>query len=143
MLILLLLIGLNPHQGTLEENTVLVQRVDSVEINHVYDNNGRRVLVQLLGRNWHKFDRPRYKSYFFFLPYKEKTGQHYVEFWVLKKDQIQINKSGNLWTFTFFEKGALRQIKAPYMYKTWTQYDREMDERNTFRIQERKGLLRK
>ncbi len=96
--------------------TSLVTRdsVDLVEVNHLYDEQGRLLLDQVIFYDWSTQHR-RYN----------------VRAWKLVKSQSQLptrNRAG-AFVATWHDDRTLRQVVATSMVESWTQFDPELMER--------------
>lgn len=92
----------------LDETTVDVQ-----ETNHFYDENGRHVFDQIIYYDWHG-DESRY----------------HVRAWRLVKtrDQLPVRARGG-YTAVWMDGEALRKVRSMSRRESWTQFDREVSER--------------
>ena len=124
-LVALILLGLLPR------DEIPSERVDLVEVNHYFDENGNPVFDQVIYYEW-----SGQKSRFHVrtwrpletiaqLPtYESTTGEH-VATWQDRHD-------GN----------RLRQVRANAVQETWTQYDPEMQNRRFVPRKARRDLSR-
>ncbi len=103
-------------------------RVDAIELNHVYDSDGRLVLRQFIFWDWHDGDGQfRVVAWRLFnegqpLPWRDLSRGGYVLLW----------RDGQV----------LRWIEADAFHETWTQYDREIEDRQQLSQDRRRGLTR-
>ena len=112
--------------GASPVETHLVDRVDLIEINHLYDLQGRLVINQLIFYQW------------------DSASQRFqVRAWRLLKSDDQLpRKSWNqdqyicLWR----DMNVHRKVYAHNVRETWTTYDPEVMERNLFPIEHRSEL---
>ncbi|MBI1249471.1 hypothetical protein GC197_16725 [bacterium] len=112
--------------GASPVETHLVDRVDLIEINHLYDLQGRLVINQLIFYQW------------------DNASQRFqVRAWRLLKTDDQLpRKSWNkdqyicLWR----DMNVHRKVYADNVRETWTTYDPEVMERNLFPIENRSEL---
>jgi hypothetical protein len=117
--------SLNPHQK------VAVDRVDLIEINHFFDEQGRLVFDQIIFYDWSPSD-----------------SRYNVRDWRLLKTPAQVplrnwrnNDYVAIW-HDFKDRDVLRKVHARMLRETWTQYDPELVERE-FLPQERRRELHK
>lgn len=103
MTTLLLLLTVLPTPG------VACDRVDLVEVNHVYDDNGKHTFSQLIF-----YDRGNVRAWRLL-----KNCNHRPE-----RDP----RSGE-WVTIFHDGGLLREVRAACFRERWTQWDVELDER--------------
>jgi len=107
------------------QEVVAVDIVDLVEINHQYDEQGNLVLDQII---WYDWDRAKKK--------------YEVRAWrLLKRPNQTPIKSGNFWVAVWNDGPILRQVKSRQFRETWTQYDREIRERQSLTPNKRKPLF--
>jgi hypothetical protein len=105
----------------------VVEQVDLVEVNHFYDELGRKVFDQTIFYYWSPDD-----------------GRHMVRAWRLVKSDAQLpqrdwERGGYL---SVWQDGdVLRQIRAAAIRETWTQYDPELVEREWLPKEMRRELL--
>jgi hypothetical protein len=98
----------------------LTDQVDSLEINHVYDDCGRAVFTQAIARQWNPYTaRDEIRAWWQVTTAADEPSAHMV---------------------LRFDHGKLRRIRAARVYVTHTQYDRELAERETLPMSERRGL---
>ena len=121
MTMLLLLLSLLPAPG------VACECVDLVEVNHVYDLQGKPVLVQAVFYDW----RPQQSDY-------------HVKAWRLLKSDDQrptrdFQRGG--WVMLLRDGDTLREVRAVSYCESWTQYDVERVERDRLPQERRAGLL--
>jgi hypothetical protein len=113
--------------AALPQSDVACDHVDLVEVNHVYDLEGKPVLVQAVFYEW----RP-------------SQGEYHVRAWRLLKsdDQRPVRdfRRGD-WRMIFSDGGILREVRATTFRETWTQYDVERHERDRLPQEYRAGLL--
>lgn len=116
-LLLVSLVSLPPRQP-------VPGRVDLVEVNHVYDFAGTRVLCQLVF-----YDCP--------------PGDCHVRAWRLLKEAserpVRDWVRGD-WIVTWHENDGMHQVRAAAFRETWTQYDVERAERDRLPQERRKGI---
>jgi hypothetical protein len=105
---------------------VTADRVDLVELNHFYDEQGRLVFDQLIFYDW-SADDARYQ----------------VRAWRLIKNSAQMpqrNINGKGYLCTWQDGDVLRRVHAVAMRETWTQYDPELTEREFLPKERRRDL---
>lgn len=105
---------------------VAADKVDLLEINHYYDDNGREVFTQAILYDW-----------------CDAECRHQVRAWRLLKDTAarplpDRNRGGY---FVIWADGdTLRRVAAEYTRETWTQHDPELNERSILPRENRKEL---
>ena len=101
-------------------------RVDVIEVNHCYDENGHLVFNQVIF--WDLWD--------------QDSGFHVVA-WRLVKRPAQFPyrdwKRGG-YAAVWHDGELLRRVRAKAMRETWTQYDPELEDRQPVPTQYRRGL---
>ena len=112
--------GLNPTEDVARE------RVDLMEVNHFYDEQGRLVFDQIIFYDW----SPEHSRYM-------------VRAWRMVKNPAQLPERD--WRdggyLTVWQDGeVLRRIRAESMRETWTQYDPELIEREYLPRERRREL---
>jgi hypothetical protein len=118
---LLLATSLIPQSPTVSD------RVDVVELNHVYDADGRRVLSQLIFWEWNT-----------------RLARHQVVAWRLwKRGQPHplCDPQGGEHHLLFHDNQVLRVVHARAYRESWTQYDPEIADRGRLPQNQRRGLL--
>lgn len=117
----LLLLSVVPQPGG-----ALVDRVDLIELNHYYDEQGRHVFDQLIFYDW--------------------SGRHsrfMVRDWRLVKSIRQLPSrdfpSGG-WVAVWQDGDVLRRVWANSYRETLTQYDPELEEREYLHKDDRRKL---
>lgn len=105
--------------------------VDLMEINHFYDEQGRRVLDQLIFYDWNAHD-----------------GRYDVRAWRLIKSPNQLPRRDwrvggyvVLWYDTK-DRRFLRKVRSRLLRETWTHYDPELVEREHLPQERRRDLSR-
>lgn len=120
MFLLLILAALLPTEDVVRE------RVDLIETNHFYDDQGRLVFDQLLFYEWSNED-----------------ARHQLLAWRMVKNSNQIPEYSHgrkVWSATFKDGDVLRRIDAGYTRETITQYDPELSEREHLPKEKRREL---
>jgi hypothetical protein len=107
---------------------VAVDRVDLVEVNHYYDEQGRHVFDQTIFYDWCS-EQGRYNIRDFRL--MRSTGQMPVRDW-----------SGGGYLSMWHDGSVLRKVHATSFRESWTQYDPEVEERKYLKREERRELLK-
>lgn len=113
---------------------VVCDRVDCVEVNHFYGEQGRLIFDQAIFYDWSPADE-RYQ----------------VRDWRLVKNPAQIPTRDwargvdpqdrvPRYTATWLDGEVLRRVEADSYRETWTQYDPELLEREQFPKERRRGL---
>lgn len=109
-----LIFAIVPHDIVLRES------VSSIEVNSFYDDNGSLVFVQNI--------------------FREPEN---VQAWRLVKDQSQLPQrdwSTDDYSVLWFDGDRLREVRTCSVVPSWTQYDRELDERERLPKERRKEL---
>ena len=112
--------GLNPTEDVARE------RVDLMEVNHFYDEQGRLVFDQIIFYDW----SPEHSRYM-------------VRAWRMVKNPAQLPERD--WRdggyLSVWQDGeVLRRVRAESMRETWTQYDPELIEREYLPRERRREL---
>ena len=120
MTALLAAICLNPT------NDVATERVDLIEVNHFYDEQGRLVFDQIIFYDWSALE-----------------SRYHVRAWRLLKTPAQMPRKS--WEERGFvailhDGEVLRKVKASSMRESWTQYDPELAEREYLPKEQRREL---
>lgn len=102
-----------------------VERVDRVEVNHVYDGQAQHRMTQVIGWDW--------------VPH---CSRYHVAWWFLADAPPTIEHTGPGRTITTHAGGDLVRIEASQSIETWTQWDREVDERAFLPQEDRRGFSR-
>jgi hypothetical protein len=111
---------------------VALDRVDLIELNHFYDEQGRLVLDQLIFYDWSPVD-----------------SRYHVRAWRLLRTPAQIPLRN--WRDRNFvaiwhdckDRDVLREVHARMLRETWTAYDPELVEREFVPQDKRRDLNRK
>jgi hypothetical protein len=117
---IVVVLGLNPTEDVARE------RVDLMEVNHFYDEQGRLVFDQVIFYDW----SPEHSRYM-------------VRAWRLVKNPTQLperdwREGGYLAVWQDGE--VVRRVQASSMRESWTQYDPELAEREYLPKERRKEL---
>jgi hypothetical protein len=118
--LLLSAVALDSHAG------ITADRVDLVELNHFYDEQGRLVFDQLIFYDWFPDD-----------------ARYQVRAWRLIKSPSQVpqrNLNGPGYHCMWQDGDLLRRVHATTMRETWTQYDPELTEREYLPKERRRDL---
>lgn len=105
---------------------VATERVDLIEVNHFYDEQGRLVFDQLLFYDWSHND-----------------GRYQLRAWRMVKNNSQLphrNWQTGDYVATWQDGDVLRKISAPTTRESWTQYDPELTEREFLPKEKRREL---
>lgn len=103
-------------------DTVTRESVASIEVNSFYDENGKLVFVQNIFRDeanvqaWRLVKEPSH------LPQRDWAAGDYSVLW--------------------FDGDRLREVRTRSVVESWTQYDREIDERDRLPKELRRELRR-
>ncbi len=115
-------VALNPTQE------VAADHVDLVEVNHFFDEHGRRVFDQVIFYDW------------------SPAMSHYqVRAWRLLKSPGQYptkNWERGDFTAVWHDGEVLREVRAASFRETWTQYDPELVEREYLPKDQRRELAK-
>lgn len=117
MLTLLLILPLSP---------VARDQCDLVEVNHLYDDQGRHVFDQVIWYDW-----------------SSAHERYMVRDWRLLKSPEQIPERDwqhGGYTVRWQDGECLRRVWAASYRETWTQHDPELSERDVLPKCERRGL---
>jgi len=93
-------------------DTILIDRVDLVEVNHFYDEQGRLVFDQLIFYDW-----------------EPEKSAYVVRAWRLLKTRQQIPQrdwSRGDYRVVWQDGDAMRTVRAQAYKETWTQSDPEL-----------------
>jgi hypothetical protein len=113
--------------AVLPSEQIACDRVDLVEVNHVYDAQGKPVLVQAV-----------------FYDFRPQQGDYQVRSWrLLKTDDQRPHRDFRRgdWVMMFHDGGLMREVRAGAFRETWTQYDVERWERERLPQEHRVGLM--
>lgn len=109
-----------------QSDGVLRDQVDVIEVNHFYDDCGRLVFTQTIFWDWSE----------------DESGYH-VRAWRLVKQQEQLPRrdhAGGGYVALWQDGEAIRAVHALGVRETWTQFDVELVERETFPVERRRPL---
>jgi hypothetical protein len=101
------------------------ETIASIERNYFYDCEGRLVFDQYIFR-----EQP------------PDEGPHIIAWRFSKGNAVEWDHARGLWSLTFDDEGTLRTVYARSYIETWTQHDRECDEREYWPQNQRRGLWR-
>jgi hypothetical protein len=107
---------------------VVVDHVDLVEVNHFYDEHGKRVFDQVIFYDW-----------------CADAGRYNVRAWRLLKTQDQVplkNWQRGDYAAVWHDGDILREVRSRSIRETWTQYDPELVEREFLPKEQRRELSR-
>jgi len=105
---------------------VVVDRVDLIELNHFYDEQGKHVFDQIIFYDW----SPQY-------------GRYNVRAWRLLKNPAQIPRRDwrrRAFVAVWHDGIVLREVHAETVRESWTQYDPELVERAYLPKEQRREL---
>jgi hypothetical protein len=113
--------------GIVPQSTAVVDRVDVIEVNHFYDDQGRLVFHQVVFYDWCDF-----------------AERHQVRAWRLLKSasQFPVRDRRGGYVATWIDGDRLRQVWGGAFRETWTQYDPELVERQALPRECRRELGR-
>lgn len=112
--------GISPQEDVARE------RVDLVEVNHFYDEQGRLVFDQTIFYDW-----------------SESHSRYMVRAWRLVKNHAQLPQrdwQDGGYVAVWHDGELLRHVHAESMRETWTQYDPELMEREYLPKEQRREL---
>lgn len=104
----------------------VVDRVDLIEVNHLYDQQGRHVIDQLIFYDWDSAAR-----------------RFQVRAWrLLQSDEQHPRKSWAKEDFvtTWRDQNIIRRVHAVQIRETWTTHDPEVREREMYPMEQRLDL---
>tara|TARA_R110002020_G_scaffold4255_7_gene18935 strand:- start:1234 stop:1608 length:375 start_codon:yes stop_codon:yes gene_type:complete len=109
----------------------VVDEVDLVEVNHVYNDQGKHRFTQLIFYNYQRgYDADVQK----------RRLRYQVVDWRILKGRLPMPK-GKKYETIFLDYGKIMRCVIARQYReTWTQYDVEQDERRHLPDRIRKGL---
>ena len=105
---------------------VAQDRVDLVEVNHFYDEQGKLVFDQIIFYDW-----------------SEADGRYNVRAWRLLKSNAQVpyrNWRQGDFVAVWHDGDILRKVQATSFRESWTQYDPELVEREYLPKERRREL---
>lgn len=119
-LLLAAVCGLSP------ESPLAADATDLIELNHCYNEDGLPVFRQLVFWEW----SPRAGEY------------HVAAYRVLRSDSatLRYDWRRNEYVAAWCDNGVLREVRAAHHRVTWTQYDPELEDRQYFPQDRRRGL---
>ncbi len=107
---------------------VACDRVDLAEVNHFYDEHGKRVFDQVIFYDW-----------------SPAMSRYQVRAWRLLKSPGQYptkNWERGDWSAVWHDGEVLREVRATSFRETWTQYDPELIERDYLPKEKRRDLVK-
>lgn len=117
----LLLAAIVPQPGDMLRDVV-----DVIEVNHVYDDDGRPVFTQVIFWDWWM-----------------SASRYHVRTWRMVKEAVQLPRRDHVhggYVAQWLDGQTLRAVHALGIRETWTQYDVEMLERETLPVEQRSPL---
>lgn len=106
----------------LDDPGVIVRRYDVLEINHVYDEQAKHVFSQVLAWRWSDY------------------GLH-CQWWMRHEPRYHVIRERDTYsTLIHPSLGATVRVEAPCFRETWTQWDREIVDRQCFPPHLRSGF---
>jgi hypothetical protein len=121
-ILLLSAVGITPIED------VPCDRIDLIEVNHFHDDQGRLVFDQVIFYEW-----------------SQEKGRHQVQAWRLLKNASQKPRRDfqtGEYVATWLDGETLREVRAPTIRESWTQYDPELVEREHLPKEKRKDLTK-
>jgi hypothetical protein len=123
--------GIVPH-----DDSVIQDSCDLIELNHHYDDEGRKTFSQLIFYEWDAYD-----------------CRHQVRAWRMLKEtakeatdprkpnwQVHFDYERQRWIATGDDGECNREVRAGLFRETWTQYDPELLERDILPKEHRREL---
>ena len=107
---------------------VAIDRVDLIELNHFYDEQGKHVFDQIIFYDW-----------------SPQSGRYHVRAWRLLKKPAQIpsrNWKHGEFVAVWHDGDLLRRVRGTSVRESWTQYDPELIEREFLAKDKRPDLAR-
>lgn len=97
------------------EPIALIDRADTIELNHYYNEHGLPVFSQLICWEWCNV-----------------SNDYRVRAWrMCEPNQVpDFDRSRGMWCLTWHDAGTLRRVYATHYRQTWTQHDPEMHDRH-------------
>lgn len=121
MIFAALLLAAIPHSD------VVTEAVDLIEVNHFFDEQGRKVYDQVLFWDWNDWQ-----------------GEYEVVAWrMLKTERQRPRREGKIFITKWMdtqEGDVWRCVMAKAFRETWTQHDPELREREKLSKEKRRGL---
>lgn len=113
------LVSANP----ISDLNVESEKFDIIELNHYYDENGIKLLDQIIFYRW-----------------SEQRQDYLCEGWRLFKKGNNLNFRDGIHEFSFREGAITKKINSERFMETYTQYDKELLERRKLPRELRVGL---
>jgi hypothetical protein len=111
---IVLLIGIIPLDLPVSDS------VDLIETNHFYDEQCRHVFDQAI-----------------FWDFNKGTCKYEVREWrLLKSPEVHPSKNGMTWV----DGQCIRKVRAKHVFESWTQFDRELENRHELPKELRRNL---
>ena len=98
----------------------VTEQVDTIELNHFYDCEGRHVFDQAIVYGWNR-----------------ATCRYDVRCWWIIKCEADEPRRDML----RFDGQVMRRVKAGRVFRSFTQYDPELNARQRVPVEERRGLI--
>jgi hypothetical protein len=117
-LVVLVVLGIGP------ESAVTTERVDRIETNHYFDEQGRHVFDQRI-----------------FWTFDKHACRYQIVAWRLVKPEHNHYLTGKSFCFSDDQR-FIRNVKAVSVFESWTQYDPELIERQFLDKEDRRELTR-
>jgi hypothetical protein len=112
--------GLNPQDDVVRDD------IDLVELNHLYDEHGKKLLDQVIYYEW-----------------CPQACRYQVRAWRLLKNQGQVPRRDwrtGEYSATWHDGDVLRHVRTAALRETWTQHDPELIEREFLPKDKRRDL---
>jgi hypothetical protein len=108
------------------QEKALVDRVDLVELNHLYDERGQHLLDQLIFYDW-----SRHQARYEVRTWRKLTSPSQIPLRSWRDQRYHIR---------WYDGPAQRHVLATSFRETWTQYDPELEAREQLPVDRRKPL---
>ena len=111
-----------------QNNDVASERVDLIEVNHFYDEQGDLVFDQIIFYDW-----------------SHPEGRYHVRAWRLLKTPAQLPRKSwqdRSYVAIWHDGEVLRRVQASSVRESWTQFDPELVEREYLPKEHRTELRR-
>jgi hypothetical protein len=112
--------------GTNPCRAIEVDKVELIEFNHFYDEQGRHVFDQMIFYDW-----------------SAREMRYQIRDWRLIKNANQsphFDAQRGIYSATWHDGVTMRQVRGASLTETWTQYDPELIERSHLPKEQRREL---
>jgi hypothetical protein len=123
--------------------TIVSERCDLIEVNHFYSPEGHKILTQLIFYDWHVETLGWLEGWYEVRDWrlvrrktveKEHDKDH-------MESMLPVLDHTGLYHARWSDNKELREVSAPVVRETWTQYDPELIDRSRLPVNARRGLL--